>query len=123
MARNFTLDMHPMGKARPRVTRTGHAFMPTAYRKWKAEFVARCMALPLKDRKTIDGPVSITVLFYTKTGNMRSDCDNAYAAVLDGLQDAKIIANDRQVKCGCFTLFDGPKDCIGIIIEEKNANR
>lgn len=57
------------------------------------------------------------MVFYTKTGNSRSDIDNAYAAVADALQDCGQIANDRQIIKGSFDLRKGKSDYIEVTIQ------
>jgi len=101
----------PKGKARPRVCR-GHAFMPKDYMKWKRDFGlawGHCLT-------PITGRVCVDVIFYTKTGNSRSDIDNAYAAVADALQDCGQIANDRQIIKGSFDLFKDTEERITVTI-------
>jgi Holliday junction resolvase RusA-like endonuclease len=85
--------------------------MPADYSKWKKDFGrlwGNCS--PLTERVCVD------VVFYTKTGNSRSDIDNAYAAVADALQDCGQIANDRQIIKGSFDLRKGKSDYIEVII-------
>ncbi len=106
-----TINLPPKGKARPRVCR-GHAFMPKDYSTWKRDFGlawGHCLT-PITERVAVD------VVFYTKTGNSRSDIDNAYAAVADALQDCGQIANDRQIIKGSFDLRKGESDYIEVII-------
>ena len=64
----------------------------------------------------ITGRVCVDVVFYTKTGNSRSDIDNAYAAVADALQDCGQIANDRQIIKGSFDLFKDTEERITVTI-------
>ena len=120
----FQVHMPPMGKARPRVTRTGHAFMPEPYRKWKKEF-GRLAKLALKSETLPLFPkgvrIRVDTVFFTKTGNCQSDTDNAHASVLDALQDAGIIVNDRDVKAGSFDIASSPMgdDYIHISIQPR----
>ena len=92
-----TLYIKPCAKARPRMTKTGHAYMPKAYMDWRKLFRQlwhNCVpAFPPFDKN-----IAVHVEFHTLTGNMRPDVDNATAAVLDALQDVKAITNDRYVK-------------------------
>ena len=106
-----TINLPPKGKARPRVCR-GHAFMPKDYSAWKRDFGLQwghCLT-PITERVQVD------VVFFTKTGNSRSDIDNAYAAVADALQDCGQIANDRQIIKGSFDLRKATSDYIEVII-------
>ena len=106
-----TIDLPPKGKERPRFSR-GRADMSGPYMRWKEAFGlawGHCLT-PITERVQVD------VVFYTKTGNSRSDIDNAYAAVADALQDCGQIANDRQIIKGSFDLRKGTSDYIEIII-------
>ena len=117
---SFSVPLHPLGKARPRVCR-GHAFMPKAYTDWKRTFAihAKSALGCVGPFKTITGPVEVYATFTTPTGNCRSDLDNCFGSVADSLQDAGIIANDRQIKSGSFALSGRKgKDRIDITIEE-----
>lgn len=100
---NILIKASPMGKARPRVYR-GRATLPPAYRKWKESVVALLLQ-SYRPTKPIEGPIAISTDFYTKTGNSRSDADNSHASILDALQDARIILNDRQVKQGSYAIY------------------
>lgn len=91
------IPMAPLGKARPRVTRSGHAYMPPAYTKWKQEFATRAL-LAWRPWQNIAGPFSIKIIIGTKSGKMRSDLDNSCGSILDSLQDAGLIANDRDCR-------------------------
>jgi len=67
------------------------------------------------DRRTIMETVSVTILLITKTGNMRPDIDNAAGGVLDAMQDAGIIGNDKQVRRITATVLRGePRTVIHI---------
>lgn len=66
--------------------------MPAGYMDWRKRF---CALISPPDAP-IAGPLSIIVIVYTKSGKMRPDLDNVGAGVLDALQDAKVIVNDRE---------------------------
>ena len=89
--------MPPMGKARPRVTKSGHAFMPSSYTKWKKDFALRAR-FQWGSEPAITAPFAIHIVLTTTSGKMRSDIDNCAGSVLDSLQDAKLIANDRDCR-------------------------
>lgn len=122
----FIVAMPPMGKARPRVTKRGHAFMPEDYRQWKLAFGVKAKAalwgvpLPLFPKGV---HFRTFTDFFTKTGNCRSDMDNCHAAVLDALQDAGIIVNDRDNRGGAYDIGRLPpgetEEYIKIIISLK----
>lgn len=93
---SLVVDLPPKAKARPRVTQNG-TYMPPAYAQWKRDFAVACHGYPWR----VIGRFSIVIRFYTPTGRMRCDLDNAAAAVLDALQDAGVIENDRD----CVEIF------------------
>jgi len=95
----FTVDMPPMGKARPRMGKYG-VHMPKDYMLWKQKFGALARQ---KSNLCINGKFIIHISISTTSGKMRSDIDNAAGSVLDALQDVGIIENDR--------------DCIGLYVD------
>lgn len=92
----IVLEMQPKAKARPRVAR-GHAFMPKDYMQWKGEAGKQMRNQMPRIREPLTGRISISIRFLTASGKMRCDLDNACGAVFDALQDAEIIANDRDI--------------------------
>lgn len=111
------IEIEPKGKARPRVTKTGHAFMPPEYMQWKQKLGLLMLAHRHKATLPITEPIRICTTFYTPTGNCRSDIDNAHAAVLDALQDAGWINNDRQVRAGFYAIEKRPTPMLAIRIQ------
>jgi Holliday junction resolvase RusA-like endonuclease len=112
MERAFAIiHLPPKGKARPRICGR-RAFMPKDYTDWKKNF-GKQWPRPVT---AFDQTIHVETHFFTKTGNSRSDMDNAHAAVLDALQDAGIIVNDRQVKSGAYSLSKGFSDYIEVTI-------
>ena len=81
-------------KARPRVTRSGHAYMPSGYRDWK-DNASFDLAQQTQER-ALEG-VSIDVCLVGKH-NRRGDADNVSGAILDALVDANILRDDNM-KC------------------------
>jgi Holliday junction resolvase RusA-like endonuclease len=68
-------------KARPRLTRTGHAFMPPAYKLAQAE-----MRKQIKEQWTkgpLEGPISLSIMI---KGEGRGDTDNIAGAFMDTAQ-------------------------------------
>lgn len=104
--------IEPMAKARPRVTKRG-TYMPKDYMAWRKKFCSICMHMP----SPVKPPLSISVMVLTKSGKMRPDLDNVGAAVLDALQDAKVIANDRDAVRLTFILDKDKEPGIDVTVE------
>lgn len=80
-------------------TRSGKLIPSKAHQVWKANAIDQmAMQLELMNTKErpqdIDYPVSITLTFY-HGDNVRRDSDNQAASIMDLLQDAKVLADDR----------------------------
>ena len=114
MTVTMLIAMPPMGKSRPRVTRSGHAFMPSKYVKWKKDFATRAV-FAWRPWPKITGSFSIKITIGTKSGKMRSDLDNSAGSVLDALQDAGLIANDRDCRQLMARIITS--DAPGILVE------
>ncbi len=110
------IAIQPMGKARPRVTKRG-TYMPDSYTAWKKMFAVLMLEHRHLTERPITGAIRIGTVFYTKNGNCRCDLDNAHASVLDALQDAGWIENDRQVKAGFYAIEQRPTPLLAIRIE------
>jgi Holliday junction resolvase RusA-like endonuclease len=109
MYHSLTLRLKPMGKARPRVTKRGHAYIPSDYRAYKKEAVRQILE-QIPNVALVEDDVGIECVFTTKTGKCRSDVDNCTASIFDCMQDAQVIKNDRQVKYGTFWLRKWDKE-------------
>ncbi len=109
------LPIEPCAKERPRVTRNG-TYMSKRYTDWRKRFVflTRSCANGIFP---VPGPLSISVLVCTASGKMRPDLDNVGAACLDALQDAGVIANDRDAVRLSFILAKDKKPGIDITVE------
>lgn len=69
-------------------------------------------------QRRFEGPVTVVTIFYVK-GQSNFDSDNMHTGVLDILQDAGIIKNDKQVYGGWHEKVMGRKDWfIKIIIRD-----
>ena len=68
-------------KARPRLTRTGHAFMPPAYKLAQAEM--RKQIKQQWSKGPLEGPISLSLLV---KGEGRGDTDNIAGAFMDAAQ-------------------------------------
>jgi Holliday junction resolvase RusA-like endonuclease len=86
------IHIEPHAKERPRFG-GGRAYNSKRYTDWRKRFVA----LAPKVKRPMSGALHLSVTFFTKTGKMRPDLDNALAGVCDALQDAGVIVNDRDV--------------------------
>jgi Holliday junction resolvase RusA-like endonuclease len=75
-------------KARPRVTRTGHAYMPATYKE-NQELLQIWFTQQLKP---FNVPVTVELVFKGRYG--KSDLDNLSGAILDAMVKSGIIAND-----------------------------
>lgn len=68
-------------KARPRLTRTGHAFMPPAYKLAQSEM--RKQIRQQWDKGPLEGPISLVIKV---KGEGRGDADNIAGAFMDAAQ-------------------------------------
>ena len=68
-------------KARPRLTRTGHAFMPPAYKLAQAEM--RKQISQQWSKGPLEGPISLSLIV---SGEGRGDTDNIAGAFMDAAQ-------------------------------------
>ena len=117
------LELEPMACPRPRVAGK-FAYMPTKYLQWKSTAVT-FIRQQYKDSQII-GPVyiDISAIFHRPKSLMRKkdprkrilkttkpDIDNVVKAVLDALQDAKVLKDDSQVVgIMAFKLYGAMKD-------------
>lgn len=53
--------------------------------------------------------VRVVTDFHSK-GKLQFDPDNAHTGILDILQDAGVVLNDKQVRCGVYDVHDGYPD-------------
>lgn len=74
-------------------TRNGKSFPNQRYAKWEAEAVAQLME-QVQPPKPIDCPVKLSVNFY-HGDNVRRDSDNQLSSILDALQKAAVLSDDR----------------------------
>ena len=96
-----------MACPRPRVTKTGHAYMPPRYRTWKNDCITQLIA----DAPTIypnGDPCILEASFVYprpkkfKAGpkmikTTRPDLDNLLKSICDALQEAHMIRDDAQI--------------------------
>lgn len=112
MAYRFTIPGEVVHHPRPRLARSGRAFMPANYKRWK-EFAVLILRGYPNDGWPIDPPLAIDLNFYFQRPksrcrkwnkdlilprySARGDLDNGIKSVLDALQDAGIMANDSGI--------------------------
>lgn len=78
-------------------TRTGYMIPSKAHQKWHEDAMLQVrgqLARMKKQPHMIDTPVAISLLFF-HGDNVRRDSDNQAGSIMDLLQDAEILADDR----------------------------
>lgn len=96
------LEIEPVPKGRPRISRSGHAFTPAKTRAAEKEIQAI-----LRSRypgKPLDGPLSVDVQFFLtkpksvkrESPHVKPDLDNLAKLVLDSANDI-LWADDAQI--------------------------
>lgn len=121
----YLLDymLEPKSCPRPRVTKSGHAFMPKDYIEWKRRFIeetAVALGELYPDFKTIDYPIKLAIQFifprpqrlqHREIPSIRlhhaskPDIDNCIKSVMDGLSDAQVYRDDNVVSSITATKF------------------
>lgn len=130
----FTVKGKPVGKGRPRFTRTGHTYTPEKTRAYEAAVAWECRkAMKGKLPSELPQNVSVEVMVKppkswtkTKTKNAlggliapgRPDIDNYLKAVLDGCNGVAFL-DDSQVVAVYATKRYAETDGVRVIIEEK----
>ena len=83
--------LHPLfSKARPRVTKTGRAFMPAAYRENQKELLAKIKEQ--YDGPPLQGPLRVEMVLH---GEGRADIDNVVGAFFDTAN--KVLWEDDRI--------------------------
>lgn len=79
-------------------TKTGYMIPSKAHQKWHEDAMfqlnAQLCRLGAERPEMIEDPVSVTLTFYHGT-MVRRDSDNQASSIMDLLQDAKVLADDR----------------------------
>ena len=85
---DYVLDLRmPLfSKARPRLTKGGHAYMPEAYRQAQAEMRRQVIEQWKSSTPALEGPIAIYLKIY---GEARGDGDNIVGALLDAAGPSK----------------------------------
>lgn len=96
-------------KARPRLTKTGHAYMPESYRLAQAE-MRRQIREQWQGREPLLGPIALYIEMH---GEARIDADNAAGAVLDAAgpskKEAGVLWQDDRVSVIPLLIVDWKK--------------
>lgn len=102
------IKMPLFSKARPRLTKTGHAYMPQAYRDAQAE-----MQRQIREQwslEPLEGPIALYIRAY---GEGRGDSDNISGAILDAAGPSKgkpgILWEDDRVSVIPCLVFEWEK--------------
>jgi Holliday junction resolvase RusA-like endonuclease len=107
---SVTLDIAPIPKGRPRMTRRGHTYTPARTRQWEtaASLIIRAS---LGSSEPFDMPVRVTATFicarpvkaHSDAGeeryrkHTRPDLDNLVKALLDAASNAQVWTDDSRV--------------------------
>ena len=76
-------------------SKTKAVYKVSHYQKWYQDAMLQLQAqIAITKPEVIDWPVSITLTFY-HGDQTRRDSDNQAASIMDLLQDAKVLADDR----------------------------
>lgn len=76
-------------------TRSGKLIPSAKHQKWHQDAMVQLQAqMAISKPEVVDWPVSITLTFY-HGDQVRRDSDNQAASIMDLLQDAKVLADDR----------------------------
>lgn len=135
MTRKFTVLGEPVGKARPRYTRTGHAYTPKKTRDYE-DMVRTCYKAKYGNAEPYEGPVRVFITAYFKISKSlpksrrkalmeslthcmkRPDIDNIAKIILDAL-NGLAYKDDKQVVTVVaekfYAGFGGP--CVEVEIE------
>ena len=119
------VKLRPKPKERPRVTKTGHAYMPKAYMKWRKDFgiLLKSEITRTGGSRGFDGPVEVYLSFYghgvriqvipvtsQRRKHVRADIDNLIGAVMEVLEDIEVVSNDSKVHRVVATVADNVEE-------------
>ena len=118
------IDMDPIPKGRPRMTRNGHTYTPKKTRDAEAH-LKEMIAFHMDGIAPVEGPVSVNIVFTfkqpksnkTAVHTQRPDLDNCFKLVTDAMNGI-VYKDDSQI-----VWFAGVKmwgDSGGIDIEVKS---
>ena len=98
----LTIKQPLFSKARPRMTRSGHTYMPDSYKQ--AQRIMRTQIEEQWSGEPLEGPLLLAVL---TQGEGRGDSDNIQGAFMDAA--VGIVFKDDRVKIIPTTIFDWSK--------------
>lgn len=82
--------------------RNGYAYVEPHYRSWRGAVAAIARGQWLRPdftmREPLTDPIAVSVTFKTASGLLRGDLDNGFAGLMDALQEAGVIENDRLIR-------------------------
>ena len=117
----YRIAKRARSKPRPRVTKTGHTYMPPEFQQWREEVG---WLMKAGGMRPVKGPVEVHLTFYGHgfdvtiiplSGSKRAkyvtgDVDNLIGGVLEVLEDIGIVKNDRDVHRVIATVADNVEE-------------
>ena len=112
-------------KARPRTTKSGHAYMPKDYMKWREDFgvLLKSEIARVRSQRRMVGPVELYLSFYAhgvriqiveatsiRRKHVRADIDNLIGGVMEVLEDMEVVTNDSKVHRVVANVADNVKE-------------
>lgn len=117
---DFVLDLpyppsiNRIWRSNPRASTNGkQVYIAPAYRDWKNQASLALLQKRGWMMRRIKGPFSVDLALCPPKGHPRGDLDNRIKAVLDFLQNATVIENDRncQFICAYWASWLPPVEC------------
>lgn len=100
----FELEGWVVPKARPRLTKSGHAYLPKNYRDWKDNAINQLAKQICLDEKVITK--TVILINFIGSGRANADTDNLQGSILDALVQAEILEDDnRKIVPLCIPIF------------------
>lgn len=119
----FEIPCAPIGKGRPRVTHTGHAYTPERTRIYEDVIrVYAKQAMIAARAELMAEPICVELIFYLPDHRNEPDLDNLVKTVLDACNGI-VYTDDRQVvRLRAEKLFDKAHPRTGIVIMSTNED-
>lgn len=100
--------------------RNGYAYVEPHYRAWRNMVAAVARGQWLRTdftmREPLSEPMAVSVTFRTASGILRGDLDNAFAGLMDALQAAEVIENDKLIRRLSAEVVKVPRKDVGISV-------